>query len=91
MGFPKHWTLKSLESKCARCRLNKAKSNNTTTNIHINSSGRSYNLGMLAEDPDGHTMSVDQMGPVYGENGKSFGHIFFFLTQLINGLYNAHG
>ena len=71
-------TLKSLESKCARCRLNKAKCNNTTTNIHINSSGRSYNLGMLAEDPDGHTMSVDQMGPVYGENGKKFWAYIFF-------------
>ena len=71
-------TLKSLESKCAHCRVVKAKSNNTTTNIHINSSGRSYNLGMLSESADGHTMSLDAMGPVYGENDKKFWLYLFF-------------
>ena len=71
-------TLKSLEGKCARCRVCKAKSNNKTTNIHINSSGRSYNLGMLSESADGHTMSLDAMGPIYGENDKKFWLYLFF-------------
>ena len=71
-------TLKSLENKCPKCRLNKAKTNNTSTNIHINSSGRSYNLGMLAGNPDGHTMSLDQLGPIFGQNGKKFWAYIFY-------------
>ena len=67
-----------LENKCAKCRLNKAKTNNTSTNIHINSSGRSYNLGMLAGNPDGHCMSLDQLGPIFGQNGKKFWAYIFY-------------
>ena len=71
-------TLKSLENNCPQCRVNKAKKNNTTTNIHVNTSGRSYNLGMLASHPDGHTMSVDQLGPIFGKNDEKFWAYIFY-------------
>ena len=35
-------------------------------------------MGMLSESADGHTMSLDAMGPVYGENDKKFWIYLFF-------------